>query len=258
MMDFGWWILLLPLLVGLILYLLFFFVLGSGVLWAGFKSRKFIYTVIGIGVITAPFTIEKIQKFRAGQKADAIYAQLAALERTSLKGRLPGKFVAVGSFSDSNVNFLRDQYGLRRFPKAENNRLEAAYRDYRRTEFCYKHDYDRIKAYREKYDPRNKLSICDDLPESIQASLKTKEPVLFIIEGRSTSFRQTRFMVGKKYEIRLVTSREDLLVDYYEDREIDDPPRITSPFSSGRKLDKDGPTPTMREFIQGALKGASR
>lgn len=262
-MEFGWWILLLPLLVAFILYYLFFFVIGSRFLKTGFKARKAVLVFIGIGVMTAPFTIQKIRDFKAQQKANDVYEYLASLERTSLEGRLPRKYVTVGSFTNANIKLIQNQYGLRPFPEAENNRLKAAYRNYRKAEFCHKYTYDRVAAYREKFQPRNKLPICRPLPDSLQDALNIKQPVLFFVEGSSTSYRRSNVMIGKKYEIRLVTPREDLLVEYFEEREIDSPAGVTNPLSSGRKLDsrkldKQEPTPTQQEFIQNALENASR
>lgn len=257
-MDFGWWIILLPVLVAFVLYYLFFFVIGAGLLGSGVKSRKLFPILIGLGVVTAPFTLQKLRELKAEQKADAVYEQLAALERTSLKGRLPRKFVAVGNLSDSDVNFIRNRYGLTPFPEAENDRLKAAYRTYRKTEYCYKYIYERQLAYREKHQPWNKLPICKPLPDSLQAALKIKEPVLFFVEGSAISYRRSNISIGEKYEIRLVTPREDLLVEYYEQREVDDPKGVTNSFSSGRKLDTQEPPLRMREFIQTAMKDASR
>ena len=100
--------------------------------------------------------------------------------------------------------------------------------------------------------------MCRDLPGSIQSALKINEPVLFFAEGSSTSYRRSNTLVGKMYEVRLVTRTEDLLVDYFEQRTVEDPVGITNPYSSGWKLDRRHKAPTMKEFIQTALEGASR
>ena len=254
----GWmfWILVFPVLLAAILYLLGFLTIGSGVIAWGLKSghpkRKILFILIGLGIIASPFIGMNIQHYFAEQKADRIQQELADMERIDLSGRLPARFVAVGGFTASDKEFIRKTYGIRQFPDAENDRLKAAYRNYRKAEFCHKY------LYREKIAPNVNISNCRDLPTSIQAALGIDEPVLFFVDGSSTSYRRSNVMVGKMYEIRLVTPQEDLLVDYFEERAIDRPPSILNPYASGRKLASEGRPPTRKEFIQNALQRASR
>ena len=250
------WLLVFPVLAAAFLYFLGVFTIGSGLVVAGLKSarsgRKAILVVIGIGVIAAPFIAMKIQSLVAQQEADAVQEQLAALERIGLQGRLPQRFVTVGSYGKADTDFIQKRYGLRQFSDPEDVRLREAYSSYRKTSFCHKF------LYKEKMAPNINIPNCRSPPESIQAALNIEEPVLFFVEGASTSYRRSNVIVGTMYEIRLVTKNEDLLVDYYEQRMLDDPAGITNPYTSGRKVDSDDKPPTQREFIEAAMQGASR
>ena len=249
------WLLVFPVLLVAILYGLGFVTVGSTVAAKGVKSsnprRKIILILIGLAIITAPLTLLKIKHFIAGKKADAVYKELAALERIDMKGRLPKKFVAVGNFMPRDIQFIKTRYGMSLFPERENDRLEAAYRRYRKTMYCHKY------LYKERMAPNVNRSNCRDLPSSIQAALNIKEPVLFFAEGSNTSLRRSNIFIGEKYEIRLVTLKDDLLVEYFEEREVDDPKDLLNPYSSGRKRDSKENPPTMREFIEASLHGAS-
>lgn len=250
------WILVFPVLVVAILYYLGFLTIGLSFVVSGLKSgnrgRRAILVLIGVGVVSAPFVISKIQRLIAERKADTVQQEIAGLERIDLQGRLPEKFVTVGRYHESDIEFIQRRYGMSQFAKRENDRLRAAYRNFRKAEFCHKY------LYKKKIAPNINISNCRDLPASIQAALDITEPVLFFVEGSSTSYRRSNIIMGKMYEVRLVTPQEDLLVDYYEQRTVDDPASITNPYSSGRRLDRRDKPPTKQEFVEAALQGASR
>lgn len=250
------WLLVFPVLLVAILYVLGFITVGSSVVAKGVESKnpshKIILILIGLAIITAPFTSLKIKRVIVGKKADIVYEQLAALERIDLKGRLPKKFVTVGNFLPRDIEFIKSRYRMSLFPEPENERLKAAYRSYRKTAYCHKYHY------KERIASNLNLSNCRELPASIQSALNIKEPVLFIAEGSNTSLRRSNIFTGEKYEIRLVTLSEDLLVEYFEEREVDNPKGLLNPYSSWRKRDSKEKPQTMREFIESALQSASR
>ena len=136
----GWmvWILVFPVLLAAILYLLGFLTIGSGVIAWGLKSghskRKILFILIGLGIIASPLIGMNIQRYVAEQKADRIQQELAEMERIDLSGRLPARFVAVGGFAASDIEFIRKTYGIRQFPDAE---TEPQCRTRKRNSFLY-------------------------------------------------------------------------------------------------------------------------
>lgn len=250
------WFLVLPVLVLAILYYLGFLTIGLSFVVSGFRSsnpgRRAILVLIGLGVVSAPFIFSKIQRLIAERNADTLQQEIAGLDRIDLAGRLPEKFVTVGRYHQSDIDFIGRRYGMSQFAKQENDRLKTAYRRYRKAEFCHKY------LYKKKMAPNINISNCRDLPASIQAALNIQEPILFFVEGSATSYRRSNVIIGKMYEVRLVTPQEDLLVDYYEQRTVDDPASIINPYSSGRRLDWRDKPPTKQEFVEAALQGASR
>lgn len=253
--NWAFWILVFPMLLIAILYYLGFLTVGLGFVSSAFKSRsivgKFVFLLVGIGVISLPLLAVKIQHFQADRKADQRQEYLDNLARVSLNGRLPLKFVTVGRFSKPDIDFIKRQYRIGQYSQTETDRLADAYRLYRKAEFCHTHSSGKTL-------PGTQIPICRDLPESIQAVLEIKEPILFFAEGSNTSLRTSNTFVGNIYEARLVTRSEDLLIDYYEDRTLERPAGITNPYSSGLKRDPNAERLSKRDFIQRALKGARR
>jgi len=253
--NWAFWILVFPMLLIAILYYLGFLTVGLGFVSSAFKSRnfirKFFLLFIGIGVISFPFLAIKLQHFQADRKADQRQEYIDNLERVSLNGRLPRKFVTVGIFSKPDIDFIKRQYRIGQYTQTETDRLARAYQLYRKAQFCHTHSSGKTL-------PGTQIPICRDLPESIQAVLEIKEPILFFAEGSNTSLRTSNTFVGNIYEARLVTRSEDLLIDYYEDRTLERPAGITNPYSSGLKRDPNAEKLSRRDFIQKALKGATR
>lgn len=254
-MDNGaFWLLVFPLLLAAVLYFFGFFTVGLGFISSALKSKspafKPLLLFIGLGIASYPVLAIKMQQFRADEKADERQDYLADLEKVTLNGRLPQKFVTVGRFSESDIDFIKRRYRLGQYSKIETDRLARAYRLYRKAEFCHTHSSGKTL-------PGTQLSICRDLPDSIQSALNTKEPILFIAEGSNTSLRTSNKIVGNMYEVRLVTKSDDRLVDYYEDRTLDRPAGITNPFSSGVKRDPKAEKLSRRDFIQRAFQTAN-
>lgn len=251
--NLAFWILVFPLLLVAILYYLGFLSVGLGFVATAFRSRgrvgKTIFLTIGLGVISFPFLALKFQHFNADRKADQRQEQVAKLERISLAGRMPKKFITVGRYQQSHIDLIKKKSRMVQFPQAENDRLAKAYRQYKRAEFCHSHSAGKTLS------PKIKIPICRDLPDSIHAVLKLKEPVLIFAEGSNTSFLQSNTLVGKKYELRLITPTEDYLVDYYEDRTLEKAAGITNPFSSGYARDPDAPKLHIIDFIKRNLDG---
>lgn len=244
----AFWILVFPLLLVAVLYYLGFLSVGLGIVATAFKSKgvvgKTILLTIGLCIISFPFLAIKFQHFSADRKADQRQEELAKLERISLTGRMPRKFVTVGRYHQSHIDLIKKESRMVQFPQAENDRLAKAYRQYRRAEFCHSHSAGKTLS------PKINIPICRDLPDSIHAVLKLKEPVLVFAEGSNTSFLQSNTHVGKKYELRLITPTDDYLVDYYENRTLERPAGITTPFSSGYARDSDAPKLHIIDFIQ--------
>ena len=256
-MDSGaFWILVFPVLLVTMLYYLGFLTAGLSFVKSAFKSKNpgriFALLVIGISIISVPFLLTKFQHAKADKKADQRAEQLANLDRLDLAGRYPKWFVTVGGYQRTHIDLIKKESRMRQFPQAENDRLARAYRLYRRAEFCHSHSADKTLS------GNVKIPICRDLPESIHAALNIKEPVLFFVEGSSTSYLMSNTRVGNMYEVRLVTPTQDLLVDYYEDRVLERPSGITNPYSSGYKRDPDAPRLHIIDFIKRNLEGARR
>lgn len=249
----AFWILVFPLLLLAVLYFLGFLTIGSTFVSTAFKAKgllsKTMFLVIGIGVISFPIIAIKVQHIQADRKADQRHERLSNIERINLKGRMPRRFVTVGNYSKSDTDFISKRYRIGQYPQEEAQRLSAAYRAYRRVEYCHSHSSGKTLR-------GTQIPICRDLPVSIQAALDIKEPILFFAEGASTSYRISNTFVGNMFEIRLVTHSEDLLVDYYEDRFLERPAGITNPFTSGFTLDPNGQQVSRKDFIERALDGA--
>lgn len=249
------WILVFPVLLAGVLYFLSFFVLGTCIAVAGSRSgrgmRRVIFAIIGICVVAAPFALEFYLETKAQRCADERQAELAGLERTSLAGRLPVHYIALYSLVPAEIEIMERRHGLRRFEESEETRLLAAYRQFRKVEFCNKH-------FAGETMPGTALSVCRPLPASLQDAIAIDEPFLVIATDQDTSLRQSNTVAGKIYEIRLITPQEDLLVDYFEERTVMRRAGITGPFSSEVRLASDGRPPHRVEFIEAALEGASR
>lgn len=254
--SWAFWLLVFPVLLAAVLYFLGFFTVGLGFVSSASKTRnprrRLIKLFVGICVILAPFLLIKFQHIRADIKADQREVQLANMERVHLAGRLPKRFVAVGGFQQTHIDLIKKESGMGQFPKTENDRLASAYRQFRRVEFCHSHSSGKMMS------KKIQIPICKDLPQSIHAALNIKEPVLFFAEGSNTSYLMSNTHVGNMYEVRLITSTEDLLVDYYEDRILERSAGVTNPFSSGYKRDPDAPKLHIIDFIKRALERASR
>lgn len=249
-----WW-LVFPSLAAAALVILALLAVGIVAIRAGLRSAswrtKTLLLAAGALVIASPILYHAGMDLRAQHKADQRQARLAEMERADLAERLPGKFIAVGDFRPELIDFIRTRYQLSSFPAAENTRLEAAYRAYRSAERCH-------RRFPGEMMPGTKLPKCRRLPDSVQSALGLHEPILVFAEGRDTSMREDNFIAGQIYEIRLITPHEDLLVDYFEERTVTGTPSIFFPWAPGRLRDADNPAPPLRDFIEAALKGASR
>ena len=82
--------------------------------------------------------------------------------------------------------------------------------------------------------------------------------VLVFAEGRHTSMRDDNVLSGEIYEIRLITPQEDLLVDYFEERTVEDFPSIFNPYAARRRNAADEAPPTHKAFIEKAMGEARR
>ncbi|MFN7165265.1 MAG: hypothetical protein ACK4P2_10660 [Hyphomonas sp.] len=251
-----YWFLTVPPLILLILYYLAFLAGGAGFLVAAFRStcpgRRIAFSLVGLGILIAPFAADFGQKRAARHSAAERAQQLASLERTDLAGKLPRKLVTVGNYSEADISFIKTQYGMSQFPPEENERLSSAYRHYRSQEFCKRHSAGKMMS------PEINIPVCKEIPGTVQEALGLREPVLVLAEGFSTSLRRSNTHLGDIYEIRLVTPEEDVLVDYFEEETLDDPASIINPYSSGQRLKPGQKILTRKEFIEAALEGASR
>lgn len=247
------WILVFPMLVIGALYYLGFFAAGGALLARTTKTKKGATRIAlaagGLAVMAFPFALNLAISTYAQWQADARQAYLAGLERVSLKGRMPRHYVAVGPLNAAAHTVLRAHYGLNPYPDAEDKRLTEAYRRYRRYEFCERHS-------RGEYIKGTRIPLCRKAAPTLHAALNLKEPTLFIARDANTSLRQSRTIAGEIYEIRLITPREDLLVDYYEERTVKGYPSIINPYASDVRLASDGRPPTMAEFLRAALERA--
>jgi len=252
----AFWILVFPLLLIALFYYLGFLTIGLSFISSAFKSRgpigKSLLLTIGVGIIAFPFLAIKVQHLNADMKADQRQEQLANLERVSLANRVPRKFVTVGGYQPSHIDLIKKQSRMTQFSQDENIRLANAYRQYKRTEYCHSHSAGKTLS------PKIQIPICRDLPDSIQAALNIKEPVLFFAEGSNTSFLTSNTRVGNMYELRLITPTEDLLIDYYEDRTLERPAGISNPFSSGYRRDPNSPKLHIIDFIKRNLDRVSQ
>lgn len=249
-------LLVLPVLIAGILAYLGILAVGLGTVVAAFRSAhpvlKGTLLLVGVLVILSPVLFHTGIEMRAQHKADQRQAKLEQLERTSLAGRLPGHFIALGgSFRPELLTSIKTRYGLRTYPEAENRRLAEAYRSYRRAELCHRrHGGEKM--------PGTALPKCRTLPETVQGALDLREPLLVFAEGFNTSMREDNVLAGDIYEIRLITPQEDLLVAYFEERTVEGTPTIFNPWTPPRRNSADTQPPTLEQFIETALQGASR
>lgn len=100
--------------------------------------------------------------------------------------------------------------------------------------------------------PGTRLPKGRSLAESAHLSLTLREPVLVFVEGHTTSMREENILAGEIYEIRLITPHKDLLVAYSEECTVEDTPSNFNPHASV------GQRPTLKEFIEVEMEGASR
>ncbi len=255
------WILVAPVLLLMLLYYLGFLSAGIGVFRRALRARspgQKIALVVMAGLVAfAPFLWTQYQHKQADFQADQRAQELAAIPRVDLSTQArPGgralKFVTVGTFSEADITFITGQHRLRAYSPEEQKRLSTAYRNYRAAVFCHSHSSGKMMS------SKVKIPICKDLPDSVQVALDLKEPTLFLINGRATSYRVSNVSVGDMYEARLITPTKDALVDYYEEKFVERPPGITNPFSSGYKLVPNQPRFSRRDFLTRALAGVKR
>lgn len=249
------WLLVFPVLVAAILAFLGILVFGLGTIRVAFKStnlavRTFLI-IAGILVIASPVLYHLGMDGRAQHRADERQIYLEQLERTTLAGQLPRRFIAVGNFRPETIDFIRSQYRISTFYKDENERLVEAYRLYRRAELCH-------RRFGDKTVSGTALQQCRPLADSVQAALGLKEPILVFAEGRHTSLREDNVTAGKMYEIRLITQQNDLLVDYFEERTVEGTPTIFNPYTPKRRRASNERPPTVQAFIETAMREASR
>lgn len=249
--------LVLPTLVVAVLTYLGILTIGLGPILAVFRSVstpvKGVLIVLGVLVILSPVLFHVGMDLHAQHKADKRQAALAALERTSLAGKLPRHYIAVGgAFGPELHAFVQRRYGLRRLPEGEDYRVSQAYAHYREAERCHRFNPGNPMM------PGTRLAICKRLPDSAHGALGLGEPILVFAEGQATSMREDNILAGKIYEIRLITPDEDLLVAYYEERTVEETPGIFNPYASGRRNASQERPPALKDFIETALEGASR
>jgi len=247
------WLLVFPVLLVAILYYLGFLTAGLSFIGATFKrgapKRNLLVLFIGLLIAAAPFIASKIQRIQAERQADLWQAEIANFERVNLRGRMPKKIVIMNSAREARLLPIAAKYGLRPFDDAEAGRLRSAYRQYRRNAYCHSHSSGKMMS------DKIQIPVCKPLPESLQNVLNLREPVLFFAEDSATSYRRTNILMGDKYELRLVTPRQDLLVDYFEQRTLKKPIGITNPFGSGWILDHTHKPPRDEVFLESALRG---
>ena len=249
-----WWLVAPSLVAAILTYLVILFV-GLGTIWAAHRSAhplvKGALVSVGMLVILSPLLFHAGMEMRAQHKADVRQADLAEMERVDLAGRLPARFIAVGSFRPELIDFIEARYRLSRYPQAENKRLVGAYRAYRRAERCH-----RVLAG--VMMPGTKIPVCKTLPDKVQSALDLREHLLVFAEGRDTSLREDSTIAGRIYEIRLITPQEDLLVDYFEERTVEGTPSVFNPYASRRRLASDAQAPNIKAFIETAMQRAGR
>ena len=249
-----WWLVAPALVAAILTYLGIFFVC-LGTILAGYRSaRPFVKGAlfsVGILVILSPLLFHAGMEMRAQHKADVRQADLAEMERVDLAGRLPERFIAVGNFRPELIDFIEARYPLSRYPQAQNKRLQAAYRAFRRAERCH-------RGLAGTMMPGTKIPMCKSLPDNVQNALGLREPILVFAEGRDTSLREDNIIAGRIYEIRLITQQEDLLVDHFEERTIEGTPSVFNPYASRRRKASNEQPPSLKAFIETAMQGAVR
>jgi hypothetical protein len=102
------------------------------------------------------------------------------------------------------------------------------------------------------------LPVCRRQPDSLQSAIGLREPILVFADGHATSMLEDKTIAGEVYEIRLVTPQEDLLVAYFEERTIEDVPSVFNPYASGRRKASTERPPSLKDFIETSMEGASR
>lgn len=251
----AFWILVFPALAAAVLVWLALLVVGLGVIRAARRSSNPVLRAAllsaGLAVIASPVLYHTGLDRLAQQKADRRAADLSRLERVDLAGRLPKRFIAVGDFRPELLSFIEAEYRISRFPENEETRLIDAYRLFRSAERCN-------RRFAGETQPGTKLSKCRAPPESLQRALALRESVLVFAEGRHTSMRDDNVLSGEIYEIRLITPQEDLLVDYFEERTVEDFPSIFNPYAARRRNAADEAPPTLKAFIETAMEEARR
>lgn len=249
-----WWMVAPVLAAALLTYVAILFV-GLGAIQAAYRSvnplLKGALFLLGLGVILSPVLFHFAVDLRAQNKADARQASLVQMERVDLAGRLPARFVAVGNFRPELIDVIETRYRLSRYPETENRRLQASYRAFRRAERCH-------RLFAGKMMSGTKIPVCKPLPSTIQLAMGLRDPVLVFAEGRDTSMREDNIIAGKIYEIRLITPQEDLLVDYFEERTVEDTPSVFNPYASRRRNASDKQPQTLEAFIETAMQRADR
>lgn len=249
-----WWLVAPALVAAIVTYLGILFV-GLGTIVAAYRSahplvKGALYSV-GILLISSPLLFHAGMEMRAQHKADVRQADLIGMERVDLAGRLPARFIAVGSFRPELIDFIEARYRLSRYPQAENKRLVGAYRAYRRAERCH-----RVLAG--EMMPGTKIPVCKALPDKVQSALGLREHLLVFAEGRDASLREGNTIAGRIYEIRLITPQEDLLVDYFEERTVEGTPSVFNPYASWRRNASNEQAPSLKAFIETAMQRAGR
>lgn len=230
---------------------------GLGTIVAAFKSAhpvlKGTLVLAGVLVILSPVLFQWGTDMRAQKKADQRQAHLAQLERASFAGRMPARFITSGNFGPELRQFIRTRYRLAEFPEAENQRLVEAYRAYRGAEWCHRRFPGNPPMMR-----GTKLPTCKPLPDSVQSALGLREPILVFAEGFNTSMREDNILAGEIYEIRLITPEDDLLVAYFEERTVEDRSGMFNQYASGRRNASSEQPPTLKAFIETAMKEAGQ
>lgn len=248
------WLLVFPVMLVIALYYLGVLTVGLGFIGAAFKTRrpalKVTAAALGIVFISSPFIYPKVQRAIAENKADQRQVQLAQMERVNLANRLPKKFVIIGRYKETDIALIENRYGLSQFPVIEDIRLTKAYIKYRSAADCKRHTG-------RKRTRKTIIPACSQSADTLQSILKMQEPALFFIEGLNTSYRPTGTLIGKIYEARLITSTENLLVDYFEQKTVESPPSFINPFKSDRDLDLQHKPPAAADFIEAVLEDAS-
>lgn len=249
------WLLVFPILAMAVLTFVVILAVGLGTIRAALKSTntavKSMLLIAGLLVIASPVVYHWGMEQRAQGNADQRQTYLESLERISLVGILPRRFIAVGNFRPELIAHIRSQYQLMPFPEVQDEQMVEAYRLYRRAELCH-------RLFGNETVPGTALSKCRSLAVSVQSALNLKEPILVFAEGRHTSLREDNVSAGKMYEIRLITPDQDFLVDYFEERTVNGNPSIFNPYAPERHRASNQRPPTLHEFIEDAMHEASR